>query len=155
MPRIAPVSGAEEVETARELFLEYAASLPVELEYQGFSSELAELEARYSPPGGALLLAWAGADPTGCVAVRPLHGRTCEMKRLYVRPAHRGSGLGPLLVRAAIRAARELGYEEMWLDTLPTMTDAHRLYEKLGFREIPPYGSAVPGSRFYGLRLLD
>jgi len=70
-------------------------------------------------------------------------------------PPHRGSGLGPLLVRAANRAARELGYEEMWLDTLPTTTDAHRLYEKLGFREIPPYGSAVPGSRFYGLRLLD
>ncbi len=77
------------------------------------------------------------------------------MKRLYVRPTHRGAGIGPLLVEAAIAAARALGYAEMWLDTLATMTAAHRLYSSRGFREIPAYGGpAAPGTRYYGLRLL-
>jgi putative acetyltransferase len=152
--RIAPATGAEDVEIVRTLFHEYAATLEIDLEYQGFAAECASLPDVYAPPGGALLLVWVDASPAGCVGVRPLREGICEMKRLYVRPAYRGRRLGALLAGAAVRAARELGYRELWLDTLPTMLGAHKLYESQGFREIAPYGSAAPGSRFYGVRLV-
>jgi putative acetyltransferase len=153
--RISPVTAAEELATVRALFHEYAQSLAVDLEYQGFSAEVANLPGAYSPPGGALLLARTDTLAAGCVAVRRLGDHLCEMKRLYVRPPNRGSGVGLLLVQSAINTARDLGYHEMWLDTLPTMVDAHRLYLRLGFHEIAPYSeNFVPGSRFYGLRLV-
>ncbi len=137
------------------LFGEYAASLPIDLEYQGFAAELRGLPGAYRPPGGQLLVARVGDVDAGCVALRRLDARTCEMKRLYVRPAHRGSGVGPLLVDAAIAVARAAGYEEMRLDTLPSMTGAHRLYLRRGFREIAPYGGpAAPGTRYFALRLI-
>jgi putative acetyltransferase len=152
---IAPVTGAEDLAAVRALFHEYAQSLESHLEYQDFSAEVASLPGAYSPPDGALLLARRGGSAAGCVAVRRLGEQLCEMKRLYVRPPHRGSGAGAQLVRSALESARDLGYHELWLDTLPTMGDAHKLYVRLGFREIAPYGSNfAPGSRFYGFRLV-
>lgn len=144
----------ELVEFARRLFREYADAIGTDLEYQGFSAELASLPAPYVPPRGALLVAHAGTDVAGCVALRALDGRTGEMKRLYVCPPHRGSGLGLRLVEAVIQTARQAGYRELRLDTLPTMVAAQVLYRRLGFAEIPPYGSThLPGTRFYALKL--
>jgi len=142
------------VATARELFLEYADAIGTDLEYQGFSAELAALPTPYVPPNGALLIAHAGLYVAGCVALRPLDSRTGEMKRLYVRPAYRSGGLGRRLVEAVIEVARQTGYSEVRLDTLPTMASAQALYHRLGFVEIPPYNTThLPGTRFYALQL--
>lgn len=144
----------ELVATARALFREYSDVIGTDLEYQGFSAELAALPAPYLPPRGALLIAQAGAEPAGCVCLRPLDGRAGEMKRLYVRAAYRRSGLGRRLVEAVIKASRRAGYNELRLDTLPSMISAQALYRQLGFVEIPPYHSNhAPGTRFFALQL--
>ena len=146
----------ELVELVRGLFREYAEAIGTDLEYQGFAAELAALPAPYVPPNGALLIARAGAGVAGCVALRPLDARTGEMKRLYVRPAYRSSGLGKRLVEAVIHAARQAGYSELRLDTLPSMSAAQALYQRLGFNEIAPYSTKyLAGTRFYALRLSD
>ena len=143
-----------DIALVKELFNEYAASLGVNLEYQGFSAELAGLPGKYAPPTGDLLIARLNGEAGGCVALRALAGATLEMKRLYVRPAARGMGLGKRLVEAAISSARQLSYTELRLDTLATMASAQALYRSLGFVEIPAYGDAwLPGTRFYALRL--
>ena len=143
-----------DVASVGELFREYAATIGVDLEYQGFSSELATLPGQYAPPSGELLVARVNGEVSGCVALRALDQSTLELKRLYVRPSARGAGLGRLLVEAAISTARENGYTELRLDTLGSMASAQRLYRTLGFVEIPPYGNAfLPGTRFYCLRL--
>ncbi len=140
----------------KELFLEYAASIGIDLEYQGFSAELAGLPGKYAAPSGDLLIAWVNGEPGGCVALRALDRNTLEMKRLYVRPATRGMGVGKRLVEAAVASARQLGYAELRLDTLATMASAQALYRSLGFVEIPAYGDAfLPGTRFYALPLSD
>jgi carbonic anhydrase len=142
------------VAVARELFLEYAAALGVDLCFQGFDDELAGLPGAYTRPGGRLVVAKVDGAAVGCVALRPLNGGACEMKRLYVRPEARGLGVGRALAVAAIDAAREEGYERMRLDTLPQMVEAQPLYASLGFREIEPYyDSPVPGTRFLELTL--
>jgi GNAT superfamily N-acetyltransferase len=144
----------ELVEIARSLFREYALEIGVDLEYQGFAAELASLPGPYAPPNGALLIARAGDDAAGCVALRPLDVRTGEMKRLYVRPQHRSTGLGERLVERVIEAARQAGYSELRLDTLPTMGSAQALYRRLGFVEIPAYNDKhLAGTQFYSLRL--
>lgn len=147
---IHPAHGAHDLREARALFLEYASALGFDLEFQAFSRELRELPGDYAPPRGALLLAVIGRQHAGCVAVRPLlEPGVCELKRLYLRPEHRGQGYGHALLHAALSEARRLGYERMRLDTVPTMMGALRLYLSHGFRDIPPYcDNPVEGARW-------
>lgn len=139
---------------ARALIREYAEGLDVDLAYQGIDEELGGLRERYAAPNGCLLLAEVDREPAGCVAVRRLGDDLCELKRLFVRPAHRGFGLGRLLTLAAVEEARRLGYARMRLDSLPSMATAAELYRSLGFREIAPYyASPVEGTLFLELDL--
>jgi putative acetyltransferase len=148
------VEGSELVTVARELFREYVEAIGIDLEYQGFSAELASLPVPYAPPAGALLIARCGGLVAGCVAMRPLGGGVGEVKRLYVRSGFRGSGLGRILVESVIHAARRAAYGELRLDTLETMESARALYSRLGFVEIQPYNEKyLPGTRFYSLAL--
>ena len=152
--RIRPADMPREVETVRELFREYAASLDTDLCFQSFEAELASLPGKYSPPTGRLLLATRNDETLGCVALRAIDGETCEMKRLYVRPSARGGALGRRLVESVRAQARDAGYIRMYLDTLPSMIAAIGLYRGLGFREIPAYThNPVPGALFLGLDL--
>jgi GNAT superfamily N-acetyltransferase len=150
-----------ELAQARQLLAEYFAALEVDLG-EIRQREIASLPGEYAAPGGFLLLASraaraaAAAEAAGCVALRRLQPAVCELKRLYVRPAHRGAGLGRRLAVAAIAGARRLGYERMRLDTLPSMAGARALYAELGFREIPPYREILlPGVTFLELALAD
>jgi GNAT superfamily N-acetyltransferase len=149
-PTLVAVKESSDIEEVRALIREYAASLPFALDFQDFDRELSELPGDYAPPKGALLLA-RGA---GCVGLRPIDETTCEMKRLYVRPSGRGTGLGRRLAEAAITEARTLGYARLRLDTVPGMDSAQSLYEQLGFEDIPPYrANPIPGARFLELQL--
>lgn len=132
---IEQAEGATDIAAARALFVEYAESLGFKLCFQGFDKELASLPGFYAPPRGRLLLARAAGDIIGCVGLRPLDDGGCELRRLYVRPAGRGRGLGRLLTEAAIAEARAIGYARMTLETLPAMTAARALYADLGFRD--------------------
>lgn len=136
-------SSADELQAARELFLEYAHSLNVDLCFQDFESELANLPGEYAAPRGALLLAWIDGVLAGCCALRPAdavdYGNAAEMKRLYVRKAFRGFGLGRQLAESILDEARQAGYGSVLLDTLDDMEAARALYAELGFVEIPPY----------------
>lgn len=139
-----------------QLFRAYAASLPISLDYQDFDAELASLPGKYAPPHGALILARNDAGAAiGCVALRPLdEDGVCEMKRLYVAPGGRGTGLGRQLAQAIIKAARVAGYREMRLDTLPTMASAIALYEALGFTRIGAYyDTPITETVFMSLKL--
>ena len=135
----------------RALFLEYARDLGFSLCFQGFDEELARLPGDYAPPRGALLL----APGQGCVALRPLEATAAEMKRLYLRPAARGQGLGRALAQAAIDEARALGYARVVLDTIEgTMDAAIAMYRGLGFREIAPYyQNPIQGALYLELQL--
>ncbi|HZA93889.1 MAG TPA: GNAT family N-acetyltransferase [Gemmatimonadales bacterium] len=138
---IAPVRTANDLKATVKLFRAYASSLDVDLSYQNFEAEMEAMPGKYARPAGELLLARdRSGTPMGCVALRPLdaHG-CCEMKRLYVVPEGRGSGLGRRLVDAVVKEAERIGYREMRLDTLPSMTGAVALYRKLGFEPIEPY----------------
>ena len=147
-------AGAEDLDEARRLFEEYAASLGFDLGFQDFDRELRELPGEYASPRGALLLARTSDGTIGCVAVRPLATDVCEMKRLYVRPGRRGAGAGRALAEAAVRVARERGYARMRLDTVPSMEAARALYADLGFREIAPYRhNPIAGTAFLELEL--
>jgi putative acetyltransferase len=154
MLTIVDATAVDEVLTVRCLFEEYAASLGIDLCFQGFEKELAGLPGAYAPPEGRLLLALEDGQTAGCIALRPLEPGACEMKRLYVRPAFRAHRIGRVLVDRIIQEARQAGYRRMRLDTLPSMTAALALYRRLGFRDIAPYyENPVEGAVFLELQL--
>ncbi len=129
-----------QIAQASELFREYEQSLGVDLCFQNFAQELAELPGHYAPPDGRLLLAEYEGQLAGCVALHQWDAGVCEMKRLYLRPTFRGKGLGRVLAETIIAEGRGIGYQHMRLDTIePIMKDAVKMYRKLGFREIEPY----------------
>ena len=143
----------DELAATRAIFQEYAEQLGVDLCFQSFDTELATLPGEYAAPRGTLLLAWVDGALAGCCALRPLdnvdYANASEMKRLYVRKAFRGFGLGRQLVEAALDAARASGYDCVLLDTLVEMEAARALYEDLGFTEVPPYyHSPIPGAHY-------
>lgn len=153
---ITPALDTASLAAVRTLFLEYAASLDVDLAYQNFQGEIASLPGYYAPPRGCLFLAQEGLHALACVGVRPLDRDVCEMKRLYVRPEARGCGIGRDLATAAIEFARATGFRAMRLDTLPSMASAHTLYHALGFRSIAPYlFSPIEGNLFMELVLVS
>jgi putative acetyltransferase len=153
--RIIEAEGPEALALVRRLFEEYAASLDVDLCFQGFADELAGLPGAYARPDGGLLLGFDSDEPAGCAAFRPLEPRIAELKRLYVRPNARGGGWGRRLAQRVVDDARAAGYQQIRLDTLPSMQAALALYHDLGFREIPPYRhNPVAGTRFLELKLL-
>ena len=144
----------EDFSAARTLIEAYAAELDVDLCFQHFREEIADLSRRYGPPGGCLLLASAGGKVVGCVAIRKLDAGSCEMKRLYVESQHRRTGLGRRLAEIAIAKAAKLGYARMMLDTMPEMKEAQVLYTSLGFEEIAGYyPNPLPGVRYLACRL--
>jgi len=141
-------------ENTRELFKEYASSLGVDLCFQDFERELKELPGDYSEPEGCILLAFRESALVGCVALRPLSSEICEMKRMYVRPAFRGLGIGRILAEHIVTEASKRGYKKMRLDSLPTMREAQALYRSLGFREIDAYHpNPIVGAVFMELEL--
>jgi carbonic anhydrase len=136
---IKPARSATELNRIRELFRIYANWLKVDLCFQGFEQELAGLPGKYQEPEGGLWLAWAGSEAVACVGLRPLEKGDCEMKRLWVDPAYRGSGLGRRLAVVTVDAARAAGHKRMFLDSFHWLTAAIALYRDLGFREIDAY----------------
>ena len=159
MLRLSQTSTSKEIEAARVLFNEYAASLGFSLCFQSFEQELALLPGDYAPPSGRLLLAeWIEGERerlAGCVALHRLQDEVCEMKRLYVRPEFRGKGIGQALANAVVEEARKIGYRHMRLDTVPSiMGNAVALYRSMGFREIPAYCvNPIAGAIYMELRL--
>jgi ribosomal protein S18 acetylase RimI-like enzyme len=151
---IFPVTTPDHLVTIRELFLEYSNSIEIDLCFQNFQEELNTLPGRYAHPEGKLFLASLGADIVGCVGVRKLEAGLAEMKRLYIRPAARGQGIGRSLGAAAVDFARRNSYARMRLDTLPTMSPAISLYRSLGFHEIAPPLNAEPGILYFELKLV-
>jgi len=147
----------EHINAARTLFEEYAASLGFSLCFQNFDQELANLPGDYAPPSGRLLLAIEDDQLAGCIALRKLERGACEMKRLFVRPAHRATGLGRFLAASIIDEASKLGYTHMRLDTIPGKMDkAIALYQSIGFVEIEPYcKNPVEGAKFMELKLTN
>jgi len=136
-PEIIEATCGQNLERIRTLFAEYEQDLPFDLAFQNFREELAGLPGRYALPSGRLLLAQCEGETVGCVALRQIGEDLCEMKRLFVRPAFRGRGIGKALAQAIVEQARRIGYKRMRLDTV--LEPAKSLYRSLGFREIPPY----------------
>jgi GNAT superfamily N-acetyltransferase len=145
----------EDIDAARGLFREYEAWLGLDLCFQNFEKELADLPGAYAPPAGRLLLAFEDDQLAGCVALRRLNDGACEMKRLFLRPRFHGKGRGRELAERIIDEARGAGYQQMRLDTLPEqMGKAIALYRSLGFKEIEPYyDNPVAGALFMELEL--
>ena len=146
-------TSSEDLEAIRALFVDYQDSLDIDLCFQGFQEELQQLPGDYAEPSGALVLALVDGIAAGCCALRPLvasdHLNACEMKRLYVRPAFRGFGLGRLLVERIMTLAQVAGYASMLLDTLNDMETARALYQEAGFVEVAPYyHNPIPGAHY-------
>lgn len=154
MLEITEVQSEEDLLEVTKLFVQYADSLEINLDFQGFHEELAGLPGEYTAPNGCLLLALWKGQVAGCVALRQFGPGICEMKRLYTQPQFRDSGIGRALCEEVIDRARRLGYKRMRLDTLPSMEKAKGLYVSLGFREIEPYRfNPVVGASFMELIL--
>jgi ribosomal protein S18 acetylase RimI-like enzyme len=152
---IFPASTPAQIDQVRELFLEYANSLGFSLCFQSFDQELTGLPGDYAPPEGRLMLAEYEGKLAGCVALHKINDDVCEMKRLYLRPAFRGKGLGRVLAEEILRQARAIGYRRLRLDTVePVMKDAVGMYRRLGFREIAPYReNPMPGTLYMEMDL--
>jgi len=147
-------AAARDIPAVRELFLEYAGWLQVDLCFQGFEQELATLPGAYAPPDGRLILAADGDAAAGCIALRRFDAESGEVKRLYVRPAYRGRGLGDRLAAAVVESARAIGYRRLLLDTLAPMRSAQALYARAGFRETGAYyANPIPGAIYMEKRL--
>ena len=154
MANLVQATAPAELAAVRELFAEYAAGVAEPVCFAGFQGELDGLPGEYAPPAGRLLLALDGEHPAGCVGLRPLDACTAEIKRLYLRAAYRGTGLGRRLAQTVIEAARAAGYKRVMLDTLPKMQEALALYQSMGFVETAPYlAQPTPGARCFELRL--
>jgi putative acetyltransferase len=154
MTRMVDAASAEEIDLVRSLFREYQRAIGIDLSFQSFESELRELPGAYARPRGRLLLAFEDDELAGCGALRPLAPDVAELKRMWVRPAFRGRGLGRRIAEELISAAREEGYRTARLDTLQTMREAIALYRSLGFRDIPPYyANPLPGAVYMELGL--
>jgi ribosomal protein S18 acetylase RimI-like enzyme len=152
--KIIHVRTAAQINEIRKLFREYEKFLCIDLSFENFEEEIAELPGKYAPPDGTIILAMDGKQAVGCVALRKIEDGVCEMKRLFVRENHRGIGLGRKLAVSIINEAKEIGYSYMRLDTLETLKDAIRLYNSLGFRNIEPYyHNPLPGVIYLELDL--
>src|SRR5947209_10148584 len=153
MLKVIPAETPEQITTARELIVEYAAWLEFKLCFQGFEEEMRTLPGTYAPPAGRLLLAFWDEKPAGVIALRPLRDEQenlCEMKRLYVRDAFRGHSIGRVLAERVITEAAEIGYMRMRLDTVTGQMDrAIQMYRELGFRETAPYYSTPVGQTLF------
>jgi len=155
MLNIIHVNIAQNLELIRNLFEEYSASLGFDLDFQDFEEELVNLPGVYAPPDGRLLIAFWQEQVAGCVALRKLEDRICEMKRLYVRPQFQNLGIGRSLAEAIIEEARKIDYSRMRLDTISSMDRAKALYLSLGFKEIAPYRyNPIKGAAFMELVLV-
>lgn len=150
------IIGQEMIEEVKQLFLEYAQSLKVDLGFQDFETELNTLPGKYALPEGILILALVDGKTAGCIALRKVSDSICEMKRLYVRDNYRGLGIGKSLITMILEEAVKLDYHYIRLDTLPTMKKAQDLYLSLGFYDIDPYVyNPIVGTRFMELKLKD
>ena len=155
MLKLETVTDGENLVQVRNLFLEYQKDIGVDLCFQNFDQELANLPGDYAPPEGRLLLAWDDSKVAGCVALRKIEDGVCEMKRLFVRPEFRGKGLGRELAVAVIEEAIKIGYKNVRLDTLPVMKEAIALYKRLGFKETEAYRyNPVQGAMYMELDLM-
>jgi len=155
MLEILKAKSDRDIEQVRTLFGEYADTLDFDLDFQDFEEELTNFPGDYVRPMGCLLLALYKGQPTGCVGLRKLSERICEMKRLYVREQFRGLGLGRALAEAVIKEAQKIGYNYMRLDTVPSMEVARALYSSLGFKQTRPYRyNPIEGAVFMELRLV-
>jgi ribosomal protein S18 acetylase RimI-like enzyme len=156
MIKIAEADTKEFVENAKKLIREYAQSLEFDLGFQDFDNEMVNFPGQYVFPRGCLYIALNANQPIGCVALRDLGQGICEMKRLYVKPHFRGQKVGKLLAEAVIKAARNMGYDYMRLDTIPSMRHANMLYTSLGFKQIAPYRfNPIEGATFFELNLKE
>ena len=152
--QIHEAASPDAVESVRALFQEYWTSFGFTPCFQNFDAELTALPGKYAPPHGRLLLATVNGEPAGCVALRRFDQTRGEVKRLYVRPQFRGSGLGTALMNALAAEARVSGYSELIADTIPkVMATALAMYERLGFERIAPYSDETPEAQHIRLRL--
>lgn len=154
MMTIQPARFPRDAEAVRAIFVEYITSASVSLTFQDYEAEFATLPGKYAAPEGQLLLAWMDGEVVGCAAMRRVDAQTCEMKRVYVRPAARGVNLGRRLVQRILEDAGRAGYARVCLDVLPEFTVAQRIYASLGFVEAAPVAfNPVPGTKFLALDL--
>lgn len=150
------ISAYNQPENVRILFSEYTdmlmegdPSFQKYLDIQHYDEELCHLETKYGTPDGRLYLAYCDEELAGCIGLRKIDVKNCEMKRLYVRPAFRGKGIGALLIETIIADAKEIGYSYMLLDTLPFLRSAIHMYRKFGFYEIESYNDSPMDTSIY------
>jgi ribosomal protein S18 acetylase RimI-like enzyme len=152
--QIIQVTAETHIAIVRQLFEQYAVSLPIDLGFQSFQGELVALPGAYSSPRGALFLGLANGSPIGCLGLRPFSDSVGELKRLYVLPAFRGRGFARSLVSTAIAAARDIGYRALVLDTLSSMCSAVALYQSFGFQRTDAYyPNPLPDVLYFRLSL--